>query len=639
MFVDTRRRLAEALKKRDVRQIVYFHCDHFEPWRGFKGDVSERNVADILEFLRVLEGVDYARKLTLFYKCHNTIRASTGPQQMRAQGDEIGFSIPSARTINIARGAMEHIAHRTGHEIQVHYHHEFFTSNDKYCMSIPETRDFFQKRNTPELDRARWDVGLALALETIRLEANIPLKNWFFVHGMWALNASDREVCTITDEIARLQKFGCLGDFSFPAGRPHCDPNYEEPIFVRPVTGPRAYDLPEAEAEAAYGNAAAARDGKFFIWSSAIKANGSSIDYYAQQVRQRCEDVAGWGEEMVEKSLLKDGTLFIKTHAHSMYIDYYDGARRSIPPHLYPGVQNLFGALFDGASDAGVDVEFATASEIYERFGKATIAPREEKKDPAAAKTSARAATVPATAAPTVPAAAAPTLAPAARPASATIAEMGSRINQVALTVMRERVASLGSAASGAYAYYESLIKQGKLLQKYEIEVASYLNRELPADQPVVEVRCGLGMLVLLLAASGRVAYGIEADRHRLASFSALRDAIGSEVPRAKANSSLLAGFFPRNLPELPPRNSVLVFNNTVCGLSPDEQRAVVAASVDYAGVLFDAQRFFTKRTTPAEIDPLFGIFTEAGFTPPVKAIDLGQMGAYYRTSPRKLEQ
>jgi hypothetical protein len=621
MFVDTRRRLAEALKKRDVREIAYFHCDHFEPWRGFKGDVSERNVADILDFLRALEGVDYARKLTLFYKCHNTIRASTGPQQMRAQGDEIGFSIPSARAINIARGAMEHIAHRTGHEIQVHYHHEFFTSNDKYCMSMPETRDFFQKRNTPELDRARWDVGLALALETIRLEANIPLKNWFFVHGMWALNASDREICTITDEMARLQKLGCLGDFSFPAGRPHCDPNYHEPVFVRPVTGPRAYDLPEAEAEAAYGNAAAARDGKFFIWASAIKANGSSIDYYAQQVRQRCEDVAAWGEELVEKSVLKDGILFIKTHAHSMYVDYYDGARRSIPPHLYPGVQNLFGALFDGASDAGVNVEFATVSEIYERFGKATIALRQEKVAAPAVTTSMRAETA-LTVAPAVP----------------TISEMGSRINQVAVTLMRERVAALGSAASGAYAYYEALIKQGKLLQKYEIEVASYLSRELPADQPVVEVRCGLGVLVLLLAAAGRAAYGIEADRHRLASFSALRDAVGSELPSAKANSSLLAGFFPRNLAAAPPRDSVLVFNNTVCGLSLEEQRTIVVASAEYAGVLFDAQRFFIKRTSPTEFESLFGIFTDSGFAPPVKALDLGQMGAYYRTSARKTE-
>jgi hypothetical protein len=619
MFSETRRRVAAALKQREVRKIVYFHCDHFEPWRGFRGDVSAQNAADILDFIRILEGVDYARKLTLFYKCNNYICVSDGSRQLRAEGDEIGFAIPSAREINIARAALEHIAHKTEHEIQVHYHHEWFTGNDKYCMSMPSTREFFRQRNTPELDRKRWEIGLSLALETIRLEANIALDRWFFVHGNWALNGSDKEVCTITDEIARLQRLGCVGDFTFPAGRPHCDPRYDEPVFVRPVEGFKSYDLPEAEASPAYGNGAAAEGGKFFLWSSPIKATGASLDYYSRQVRQRCEDIGNWAEEIIAQSVLKDGTLFVKTHAHSMYVDYFEAARRPIPPHLHPGVQSLFGVLFDGAADAGIAVEFATVSDVYRRYT-----------EPAAANASAEPA-------------AATLLAPSWRPLAAADAgappanlrESAEEINRVALAVMRERVAELGESGAGTYAYYGARIHRGRLLEQYEVDVAEYLAAELAPGQPVVDIRCGLGILVLVLTASGHRVYGVEGDRRRVASFGAIRDAVGERLPSAKANSSVLTGFFADDLETAPPHEAVLVFTNTVCGIDLDKQRAIIAAAADFAWVLFDGQNFFTKRSTPEDIQGLLRDFTEAGFEIAGKVLDFGDMGEYYRAIRR----
>ncbi|MGH6979642.1 MAG: hypothetical protein ACREFC_00395, partial [Stellaceae bacterium] len=88
MHADLRKRVAESLKQREIREVVYFHCDHFEPWRGFQGDVSERNADDILNFGRIVEGVDFARKLTLFYKCNNYICANSDRPQVRAEHDE-----------------------------------------------------------------------------------------------------------------------------------------------------------------------------------------------------------------------------------------------------------------------------------------------------------------------------------------------------------------------------------------------------------------------------------------------------------------------------------------------------------------------------------------------------------------------
>ena len=366
--------IADAMKRRGVRRMVYFHCDHFEPWRDARGTISKRNADDVREFAEVTSQIEYARRLTLFYKCHVPTTMSASPRSLFAEGDGLGFQYPTDEHFAITGSAMRHIAHDTGHEVQVHVHHEYYIGNDKYCFLPTWSRGFFETLNTPELDQLRFKLGLELTLQTIRREAEIPLARWMFVHGTWALNASDPDVCSITNEIELLQKYGCLGDFTFPAGRRHCDPDYTEPVFVRPFTAPKGYNLKEAQAEAAFGNAGAAMAEKFFIWASVIKAGGSSIDHYWDWVRKRSEDVAGWALDIVENSVVRGDTLFFKTHSHSMYMDYFDGDTPPIHPHAYPGVRNLFGVILQAANEANVAVDYLTASEVYERFVGVQIA-------------------------------------------------------------------------------------------------------------------------------------------------------------------------------------------------------------------------------------------------------------------------
>jgi hypothetical protein len=246
----------------------------------------------------------------------------------------------------------------------------------------------------------------------------------------------------------------------------------------------------------AFGNADAAEAGKFFIWSSPIKAVGASIDYYSKQVRQRLEDVGNWAEEIVARSVLKDETLFVKTHAHSMYQEYFEAARRPVPPHLHPGIQSLFGVLFDGAADAGVDVEFATASEVYRRYVAREAPPAEQPSEPNPARVS----IVATTPAPAIPAASGA----AAEAAPVDLEYTAGELDRVALGVMRQRVATLGDTGAGTYADYGALINRGRLLQADEIAIAQYLQGELAEGQPLVVVRCGFGLLVLLLAAALR---------------------------------------------------------------------------------------------------------------------------------------
>jgi hypothetical protein len=260
------------------------------------------------------------------------------------------------------------------HEVQIHVHHESMTSNSNH--TIPRIVDWY--RNCGDrFDAARLGMVLEAFRENIRAETDIDLRHWFFVHGLWALQGSDEDACRITDELAVLMRHGCLGDFTFPAGRSWVNPRLEVPYFCKPIDRTRGYDLAEAEPELAYGNAEAASNGKFLIWSSLIKHRRSSIDYYAPWVRQNLEQPAEWASDIVSESYVVDGTLFFKTHAHSMYPYYREAKRRPVYPHAHPGVQTVFSLVFDAASAAGIEIEFLTASEVYDRFVTAIWKPAE----------------------------------------------------------------------------------------------------------------------------------------------------------------------------------------------------------------------------------------------------------------------
>ena len=92
------------------------------------------------------------------------------------------------------------------------------------------------------------------------------MRQWFFVHGLWALQGSDENVCRISDEIGILMREGCKGDFTFPAGRVTLYPKIEIPYFCDAIDRIRGYDgSPSSNPEAALNNAQAAQN-KFFVW-------------------------------------------------------------------------------------------------------------------------------------------------------------------------------------------------------------------------------------------------------------------------------------------------------------------------------------------------------------------------------------
>src|SRR5471030_920951 len=190
--------LSETFRRSGAGALHYFHTDHFEPWRSMRGriDVSEPNGADIVDFLERTSKLDYARRLTLFLKPPFRLAVS-GPGVRSADGDGVGFLPLTAKEEALHDLALGHIA-ASSHELQVHLHHEYYTNNEMYATQAKYNktevlRDYLAEKTTPALDEARFKLLIDMTLEYYRRGSGLDFKRWFFVHGMWALNGSDRD--------------------------------------------------------------------------------------------------------------------------------------------------------------------------------------------------------------------------------------------------------------------------------------------------------------------------------------------------------------------------------------------------------------------------------------------------------------
>jgi hypothetical protein len=669
--------LRDAYLRRGVKRVVYFHCDHWEPWRAMpRSDaICAENAAEVVRFTDVANSIDFARKLTLFYKC--TVNyvfdhdSSTSEGQKVHPDDGIRFTHRPERWMSVATGALGYVARSSAMDTQVHIHHENVTYNTDHKK--PEVVAYFDTARARHFEEERFDLLLKLALRSIEEETGRKLPRWFFVHGHWGLNASDPAVCHLTREIAILRANGCLGDFTVPSGRPVVNPRLEVPYFVTPTDAPKGYDLQEAGPELAYGNKTARERGKFLIWSSVIKHRGASLDYYAPWLRKRLDDIDALAHEYIAQSYLIDGTLFIKTHAHSMHPNYYEDTRLAIFPHAYPPIQNLLSVLFEAAANAGAEVSFLTASDVYDLMVTANYAPPEgfaltipgvppvvEGCIPADRRLPLEGSIITLTAPPSAGPAAPPVTklsTAASRPATpehaaaplpgATAAVMLAErplrdiaiIDSVARTVVRERLANLGEAASGAGGYYAQRAESDAFLTEYERALAKYFVSE-PAFESYHEIGCGFGALPILLAANGMPTVGFEIDRKRADGSQTLllevMRKLAGEKRRLPATCEFICGRFPDAVAPRTTAKCVAFFTNVTATITPDQRRDIVTALEGYKAVVLDVQRFLDRRTTLADEDGLIAELTAAGLGRATELFQLRSAGRYVRFDPAR---
>ena len=659
--------LKDAYLRRGIRRVVYFHCDHWEPWRSVPGAdaISEANRDEVQRFVDTCSRLDFAARQTLFYKCPINSIFDHDPYVRRGvkadPRDGIRFTSRTERQMDVVREAMRHVVVRSEMDVQVHIHHENVTYNTAHDDQA--VIDFIGSPGARHYEEQRLSLLVDLALRSIEEETGRKLDRWFFVHGHWGLNASDPGVCHLTREIAILMDHGCLGDFTIPSGRSVVNPRLEVPYFITPVDAPKGYDRQEGEPELAYGNRTARERGKFLIWSSVIKHRGASLDYHAPWLQERLEDLGGLAHEMVAQSYAVEGTLYIKTHAHSMHPNYYVNTDKAVFPHLHPPVQTLFGVLFDAAAAAGCKVDFLTVSELYDEFTTADFVPpggaalvmpghapviddcvAAERRlvlktyivsppgTPLGPRSDIDFLPLIGAAAAHAPSVDEPLLPPPTDP----LAHI-PLIGDIAKIAVQDLIDVLGETESGAGHVYAARAAAPTFLTHYELELIQYLAAAEPYES-YYEIGCGFGAMIVALASAGMASVGIESDKRRAAGAQRVLDrtvhAFAERRFRLAAACEIVQGRFPAPLKGRDVTRALAYCTDLTSTHTPEQRADLIAGLRCHKTVIVDLQRFVERRSTPAACAQLLAELQESGLGEGREVLNLGSGGLYVRFDP-----
>ncbi len=311
------RSFVDTVKARGIERVVHFHTDHFEPTTGAGIDCVRR-------YLEEAAKRKFAARGSLFYLLE-------------------AFRFDEAADVFVATERHdEDIAIRTqliiaGVDVHVHVHHEGWAAS----AWPPE----------PTRDAVRLDRYLALLHDAWLLP-----KRWGFIHGKWALNGSDPDICCIADEIQILMKHGCVADFSFPAGRHYCDPIIKHPLAIKPISAVRSYDDDEADPREV--TETVPRD-RFLVWSSQAAFPVLSMEYVVEAPTP-APVVEAWfaGCPVIA------GTLYIRTFCHTMNPAFWKPG--AVTPMLSTRAVETFAFLERTCDEAAVPLAYQTASEVID---------------------------------------------------------------------------------------------------------------------------------------------------------------------------------------------------------------------------------------------------------------------------------
>ncbi len=212
------------------------------------------------------------------------------------------------------------------------------------------------------------------------------------------------------------------------------------------------------------------------------------------------------------------------------------------------------------------------------------------------------------------------------------------RLLELLLPVIRERIERMGVEGSGAYNFYDTRAKEGRLLLGYELALAAkLLSCGLDIDR-IDEIGSGFGQLVFLLGWNGFKTTGYEADGPRSTTATALRDVLDRVDPERTRNIRLFNARFPFFRAPPPGPKSLMVTTNIVYTSTERERLATLKAMRRYPFVISDVQRCIVHRPEPEQEPEALAMFAEAGFGAPELFLDLGRGGRYFlfAGSPRR---
>jgi hypothetical protein len=552
--------LVDILKRRNIKHVCYFHTDHYEPWS--KG-VNENTAHGVNRFSKLSKETRFAAEMNLFYHTFLPFRLDQEIVKRNESGmDAIFLGGRTAQQDAIIQQVMTPLVQDGGHEVHIHVHHESWTRNTgEYSKDISR---WVNQNSTEEMDRARLERALLITKDYIGRDIGKPIDKWAFVHGNWALNGSDRSICWINDEIEILMRHGCFGDFTFPAGRGHCNPTVLiEPYTCLAVNQPKGYDLPESLPLKMERGLTPFRPDRFFIWSSVIKADYSSLDYYSEQNRETFKNTENVVANWLEKSVIVGETLYIKTHAHSMKWEYEIEKNENPIPHLYPDIKNIFKLLETICERAGVEVEVVTVNTLMKRLQEYVKAAE-----------AAEAITVKQT------------------PLEAAVESLGE-----AMTAWLDGSQERDHAAGD---FYKVRINAGRWLEDYEMAVVKHvITKYDTATTRITEIGIGLGTLTAVLAALGYRTYGIEGDLRRSAGAMWIKNFLAEQYPEIEKNYVIVKGFYPEMFSGefiADDKHNIVISTNLVHTFSAQNQDKILKSFLMFDSMILDSSRFGISR-------------------------------------------
>ncbi len=358
---DSNAALLELLYRRGINHIVHFHCDHFEPFRKDKSGQQiglEHIKAWNENRLRYPQGNCVTLFLSSQRYCYVLAPPPADTERKKRLYPIHDIYFDNTSFADEEERVLDFLATQPDLDFQMHLHHEWWTSSSCTKWEADPVNDLLR-------------IEAVLKLHLAHYSAHLPFNasEWSFVHGCWSLNASDRSICNITGELKLLQSMGCIADFSFPAGRPWCDPkSIKVPYTVTPFDAERCYDLPEAHPIAiAQGACGFTYSGpRMMIWSANVPSSHVSFDAIAaaQVTQNPYELVTAW----LGGCPVIDGTLYLKTHCHSLQWDTWSSPSGQMSLIGSPEATHAFALLYTCCNSAHVDIEHITVDKLVKRL-------------------------------------------------------------------------------------------------------------------------------------------------------------------------------------------------------------------------------------------------------------------------------
>jgi 2-polyprenyl-3-methyl-5-hydroxy-6-metoxy-1,4-benzoquinol methylase len=592
---------ADLLKSRGCKAVCYFHTDHFEPWSNTIDETSAKAVERMAAQARLSP---YARKISLFYSVFVPYRlASDGPLQsgdMHVPEDQVAFLARSNRQEDLAREVIRPLVTRDGHEMHLHVHHEYWTRNNSH-FDTPVSK-WVNDCSTAEADRRRLDLHFRLCKEAISREIGKPFDRWAFIHGNWALNASDPLICQVNDELAMIMRHGGFGDFSFPAGRSYCDPKIKSPFTCLPIDLARAYDDPQADPRPLGPGSRSLLPGRFFIWNAPIRSLDCSLDYYSAPNRKLLSMTERVVATWLLKSVCLGDKIFIKTHAHSMSAMYRLSEPDSVIPHCYPDAVRAFDYLARVCERAGVELRFQTVNEAVR-----LLADLDEGQNPLEGsllidmpkRTEAKATPI-----------------VAEEPLPTSPADAAEEV----LSLHRDWVQT-GGARFPTDELYAAKLARGAPLELYELALAQAIAERFPPGATrLIEIGTAWGGLSITLARLGYEVLGFEGNAARHA---ACQWHIAEQIRQYPALQGRLRlapeGLFPDTFAksDLPAdKLNICIATNITSSYSAEHERQIFEAAAACDEFIVDLARFGSVRDCQSERNDLLRVLTASAFKP-----------------------